>query len=80
MTYEIHFIVFSLKESLLLYKKSLKISKRYSKSVNRRRTDNTMAKKKIGQKDKRTNNHLNILFASTDVWENIYLLLYINKV
>jgi hypothetical protein len=51
MTYEIHFIVFSLKESLLLYKKSLKISKRYSKSVNRR-TDNTMAKKKIGQKDK----------------------------
>jgi hypothetical protein len=36
------------------YKKSLKIQKWYSKSVNRR-TDNTMAK---NRKDKRTNNDL----------------------
>ena len=31
--------------------KILKIPKRYSKAINRRRTDNKMAKKKKGQKD-----------------------------
>jgi len=39
------------------YKKSLKIPKRSSESVNRRRTHNTMVKKKKGKKDKDLQNN-----------------------
>ena len=45
-----------MKKVSLKCKKSLKIPKGNSKSVNRRRTDNTMAKRKI--KNIRTNNDL----------------------
>jgi hypothetical protein len=46
------------------YKKSLKIPKGYSESVNRRRTDNIMAR---GKKNKKTNNDLpNITHKTKD--------------
>jgi hypothetical protein len=46
------------------YKKSLKIPKGYSEPVNRRRTENTMAR---GKKNKRTNNDLqNITHKTKD--------------
>jgi hypothetical protein len=48
-----HDVVYSIELNEI--KKSLKISKGKSESVNRRRTDNTMGKIK---KDKRTNNDL----------------------
>jgi len=44
---DINFLfIITKKSKMFLYKKSLKIPKGQSESVNRRRTDNTMAKRK----------------------------------
>ena len=40
-----------------LFKKSCKILKRQSESVNRRRTDNTMAKEKVQRDKQRSTKH-----------------------
>ena len=52
IAYCIYVCIIQMKNVSLIYKKSLKIPKGQSKFVNRRSTDNTMAKRKKEHKDK----------------------------